>query len=212
MPAASVVKSTRIRKRGSVVTDQDPLYSGLSLEDILPFNWEPVDFSHSSILEHANEDTARALQAIAVYEEAPRSPTDDLVNYSGEGSRLEAKIDLMLSLISNLVGEHVGLPEPQPMIIRARTIEWQAEPSFVTERGSTGLATIWANAHIPLPLRLPCRIERDIERNGFKWIQSRFEFLAPNVSDGLDQVIFRHHRRQVAIARGTMVQSKTKLR
>ncbi len=50
-----------------------------------------------------------------------------------------------------------------------------------------------------------------MERNGFKWAQARFEFLSQSVRDGLGQVIFRHHRRQVAIERGTIVQARREL-
>ena len=187
--------------------DSESNYEGLSLEDLLPIEWQPADFRISSALEHANEDTARALQAIAVFEETPRSPTDDIAHVSGDSSRLEAKVDLLLSLVSNLVGEKAGLPEPRPLILRGKSIEWQADEKFKCERGASGFANIWANMHIPLPLRLPCRLDGTIERNGFQWCRASVEFLAPNVRDGLEQVIFRHHRRQVAIARGTMVQA-----
>ena len=50
-----------------------------------------------------------------------------------------------------------------------------------------------------------------MERNGYQWAQARFEFLAPNVRDGLAQMIFRHHRRQVAITRGTIVEGRREL-
>jgi hypothetical protein len=182
-------------------------YDGLAIEDIVPVAWEDADFSHSALLEHANDETARALQAIAVYEEAPRSPTDDLIHMPSDSSRLEAKIDLLLSLVSKVVSERVGAPDSSAMILRNSSIEWQIGLMQVS-RGASGIISIWMNPHIPLPLRLPCRIDNVIERNGHAWAQARFEYLAHNVSDGLGQVIFRHHRRQVAIARGTIVVGK----
>lgn len=182
-------------------------FGGLSLEDILPLKWEEANFDQSAAIEHANEDTARALQAIAVYEETPRSPSDDVVNKTNDGSRIEAKLDLLLSLVANLVDERTALPDPCPVIIRGRSIEWQSRSSNEPTRGTAGFVNIWANTHIPLPLRLPCRIVGGLERNGYDWIQASIEFLAPSVRDSLDQVIFRHHRRQIAIQRGTMVPS-----
>jgi Atypical PilZ domain, cyclic di-GMP receptor len=180
-------------------------YEGLALEDILPFAWMSGDFSHSAALEHANEDTARALQAIAVYEDSPRSPHDEMLNLKSDSARIEAKLDLVVSLVARLVSEHTSLPEPLPMILRSRVLEWQAAPEFAGTKGETGFMTVWANPHVPLPLRLPCRLDQKVERNGYTWWRAGIEYLAPNVADGLDQVIFRHHRRQVAIARGTMV-------
>jgi Atypical PilZ domain, cyclic di-GMP receptor len=186
-------------------------YDGLAIEDILPVTWEFLDFSSSAALEHANEDTARALQAIAVYEETPRAPKEDLVHMASETSRLEAKLDLVLSLLSNIVSEAVGMPESRAMVLRNGSIEWQLAQPTETARGDMGVACVWINTHIPLPLRLPCRVDGTIERNGFTWAQARFEYLAPNVRDGLGQVIFRHHRRQVAIARGTITVPRREL-
>ena len=188
--------------------NDDAPFDGLAIEDILPITWEAADFRQSAGLEHANEDTARALQAIAVYEETPRSPTEDLRKASSDSSRLEAKIDLLLSLVANIVSERLGLPDPRPLILRGRSIEWQPGMEFAAAKGDTGFVSIWANTNIPLPLRLPCRVDSSMQRNGFLWWRGRFEFLSPQVRDGLDQVIFRHHRRQIAIARGTLVQSE----
>lgn len=180
-------------------------YEGLALEDILPFSWLPADFSQSAALEHANEDTARALQAITVYEDTPRSALDETLNLKSDNARIEAKLDLVLSLVARLASEHTSLPEALPMIVRSRSLEWHAAPGFTAAKGATGFMSIWANPHVPLPLRLPCRIDQKVERNGYAWWRARIEFLAPHVGDGLDQVIFRHHRRQIAIARGTIV-------
>ena len=134
----------------------DSSYAGLALEDILPLSWEAADFSQSAALEHANEDTARALQAIAVYEETPRSPSDDTINLSSDNARLEAKLDLILSLVSRVVSERMGLPRSLPVILRSRSLEWQADPALDIAKGQTGFVSVWANTHIPLPLRLPC--------------------------------------------------------
>lgn len=183
-------------------------YDGLSIEDIVPVTWEDADFTHSTDLDHANEETVRALQAIAVYEEAPRSPTEDLTNSRSEGARLEAKVDLMLSLLSNIVSASTGMPDPKPIVLRSGALEWQLEPEATIGKADTGIISAWINTHLPLPLRLPCRVDSVIERNGFNWAQARFEYLAPSVRDGLGQVIFRHHRRQIAIERGTMVQNR----
>lgn len=193
------------------MTSEQSEYEGLSIEDIVPLTWEVADFTHSASLEHANEDTSRALQAIAVYEETPRSPTEDLVHARSEFARLEAKLDLVLSLLSNVVSESAGMPDPRAMVLRSGSFEWQLDSASEIGRADTGIVNVWMNTHLPLPLRLPCRVDRIMERNGFKWAQARFEFLAPNVRDSLGQVIFRHHRRQIAITRGTIAPGKREL-
>lgn len=186
-------------------------YDGLSIDDIVPIVWEAADFTHSGLFEHVNEQTARALQALAVYEEAPRSPTEDIVHTRTENARIEAKLDLMLSLVANMLSERTGMPEARAIILRNASLEWQCKPEAEVGRADTGIVSLWINTQLPLPLRLPCRVDGVIERNGHHWAQARFECLAPNVSDALGQVIFRHHRRQVAITRGTMVPGRREL-
>lgn len=210
MPAREAQAAISEAEDGKMADDRTE-YEGLAIEDIVPVSWEEADFTHSAALEHANEDTARALQAIAVYEETPRSPTDDLMNSRADSTRLEAKVDLILSLLSNIVSERTGMPESRAIVLRSGSLEWQVAPTEDPGRGTTGIISAWINTHLPLPLRLPCRVDRVIERNGYQWAQARFEYLAPSVSDGLGQVIFRHHRRQVAMSRGTIAPGRREL-
>ena len=48
-------------------------FEGLALHDYLPLAWEPSDLVNPADLEHYNQETARALQAVALFEETPRN-------------------------------------------------------------------------------------------------------------------------------------------
>ena len=73
----------------------------------------------------------------------------------------------------------------------------------------SGVVVIYPNPLLPIPFRLAGRVVSSVERSGTKWRITRFEHLSPLVSVGLEKLVFRRHRRQVAIARGTDVFSKT---
>ena len=183
-----------------------PNKDGLALEDLLPLSWRPAGICDSIMLEMASEDSIRVLHALAVFEDSRRRTNAELTRNTSESHRIEIKLDLALSLLGKLVTERFELPRPRPLILHHSSVEWQADASQEPSNGQHGLVSIWPSPHIALPLVLPACVEGRIERNGCTWYRAGFEFLSPTVSEGLEQMIFRHHRRQVAIARGTLVE------
>ena len=187
--------------------DESEDFEGLTLVDRLPLEWHPADLDDPTVLEHANDDAARALQAHAVFEELPRLPNEDPAHTTHELIRLEAKLDLVLSLMGKLLSNRIGLPPNHPVIFRAMSLEWGGSAVATIQHGETGIIDVYANPQVPLPVKLPGRIAKSTKRNGNTWLLIRFQNLSPIVSEGLEKLIFRHHRRQVAIARATILSS-----
>ena len=184
-------------------------FDGLALHDQLPFSWEPTPARDPAELDHINQDTARALQALAVFEEAPRELSNDTAHVSQELLHLEAKVDVLLSLVGMLAAEHRGRAPSHSVILRAESLEWSGTAGAGVSSGDLGYAVFYPNSMLPLPLRIAGRIVGSVERGGSRWILCRFEHMAPAVSNGLDKLIFRRHRRQIALAKGTGVTVET---
>lgn len=184
-------------------------FDGLALHDHLPLAWEPSPLSDPGEIERCNFETARALQALALFEEAPRDPGPDC-SAGGEGlQHLEAKVDVLLSLVTRLLGERHGYPARHNTVLRADSLEWTGPAVDLVANGESGIVVLYPNAAAPLPFRLPGQVVGSIERSGARWRLIRFEGLAPSVRLGLEKLVFRRHRRQVALSRGTDVLSKT---
>ncbi|MDH5256247.1 MAG: PilZ domain-containing protein, partial [Gammaproteobacteria bacterium] len=188
-------------------TDAD--FDGLALHDFLPLAWEPSPLSDPAELEHYNQETARALQALALFEEAPKELSTDPNPKGQELQHLEAKVDVLLSLVTRLASQQQGLPKRHNTVLRADSLEWTGPAAEQARTGDSGVVVIYPNPLLPIPFRLAGRVVSSVERNGTKWRIIRFEHLSPLVSVGLEKLVFRRHRRQVAIARGTDVFSKT---
>lgn len=185
-------------------------FEGLALHDQLPFAWEPTPARDPAELDHINQDTARALQALAVFEEAPRELSNDNVHTSQELLHLEAKVDVLLSLVGMLAAEHRGrAAPPHSVILRADSLEWAGTAGVGVSSGDLGYAVLYPNPMLPLPLRIAGRIVGSVERSGTRWLLCRFEHMAPGVSNGLEKLIFRRHRRQIALTKGTGVTIET---
>lgn len=185
-------------------------FEGISLFERLPFAWSAADLGDMNQLDHANHETARALQALAVYEEAPREATSDVSHHANpELLHLQVKVDVLLSLVGRLLADQSGLPPRHSVVLRGQSVEWSGPDQSQARPGDTGYALIYANPVLPLPLRLPGRVVGSVERAGSRWLQTRFEHLTPAVAAGLEKMVFRRHRRQVAFSKGTGVFTET---
>jgi len=192
-------------------SQNDAEFDGLALHDFLPLVWEASPLTDPAELEHYNQETARALQALSLFEEAPKELSTD-PNPKGQGQELqhlEAKVDVLLSLVTRLVSQQQGLPKRHNTVLRADSVEWTGPCAEQARTGDSGVVVIYPNPLLPIPFRLAGRVVSSVERSGTKWRITKFEHLSPLVSVGLEKLVFRRHRRQVAIARGTDVFSKT---
>ena len=184
-------------------------FDGLALHDFLPLAFEPSPLSDPAELEHYNQETARALQALALFEEAPKEISNDATPKGQELVHLEAKVDVLLSLVTRLVSHQQGLPKRHNTVLRADTLEWTGPGAEQARTGDSGVIVLYPNPMLPMPFRLAGRVVSTVERSGVKWRLTRFEHLSPLVSVGLEKLVFRRHRRQVATSRGTDIFTKT---
>jgi hypothetical protein len=67
--------------------------------------------------------------------------------------------------------------------------------------GSTGLLSLYINAALPQPLKIPGTIAGERRQEGERVAQLRFSGLSDAVVQMLDKLIFRHHRRLIAGAK-----------
>jgi hypothetical protein len=191
------------------MSNHDHGFEGIALYERLPFTWTPSPLSDAAELDHMGHETARALQALAVFEEAPRETPESAHHGNQELLHLQAKVDVLLSLMSRLLADQSGTPARHSMVLRANSIEWSGPAQQGVKTGDTGYAVVYPNPMLPLPLRIPSRIASSVERSGARWLLTRFEHLAPAVSSGLEKLVFRRHRRQIAFTKGTGVFTET---
>jgi hypothetical protein len=186
-------------------------FQGISLYERLPFGWTPAELGDLAEIDHANHETARALQALAVFEEMPRDMASDSAHHhaSPELLNLQVKVDVLLSLMGRLLSSNAGLPARHSLVLRAQSVEWSGPEQVKAKPGDTGYALIFPNPALPLPLRLPAKVVGSVERSGTRWLQTRFEHLTPAVAGLLQKMVFRRHRRQVAFSKGTGVFTET---
>lgn len=180
--------------------EHDILGQGLRYEDSMPLQWHPLAErpaeAEALSLNEANEEVLRFIDALDEY---PIESGDEHAPLSQDLARVETKLNLLLGLVGQLLTVHFPLPSVRRVTLSPKGIQWPADTRL--QPGAHGWVEIYLNVRCPRPLRLPGRIERVVATaDGFlTWVQ--FEALSESLQDHLEKIIFRHHRRRVALAR-----------
>ncbi|HEX7013758.1 MAG TPA: PilZ domain-containing protein [Steroidobacteraceae bacterium] len=175
------------------------LYEELAYEDVLPVAWkrlpEPVD---PAVIGSFADRNLRVLQALAALEEhGPIEKGDESSPHAADIMRLDLKVNLLLDMVGALlVRTH---PRPPATAIRFNAIGgvWQATAPY-PELGTQGVLEIYVRDCIAAPLCLVGRIA-SVGPDGR--VKVRFVPPGEHISDLMEKLAFRKHRRQVAGAR-----------
>lgn len=175
------------------------LYEELAYEDVVPVAWRPLPtpFDPTVVGSYADRNL-RVLQSLTALEEnAPVEKLDENTPYGPHLMRLDMKVNLLLDLVGQLlVASH---PRPRATSIRFNALGavWHgAGPN--PELGNQGVLEVYLRDCIAEPLRLVGRIA---SAGPDGRIKARFIPPGEHISDLMEKLAFRKHRRQVAGAK-----------
>jgi len=179
----------------------NPLDEGLVCDDRLPLSWVSVDALPSdqqlTALNLSNEALIRACEGL----EETHRPSEESPELAHELARLDAKMNLVLELLGDWL--HAQGKHPQACAVRfnALGIEWTStegpEPETLAE------LSVYVCAAFPKPMVIYGQVvAREAAADGALRTVVRFEGVSDNLRDGLERLIFRRHRREVAHLKG----------
>ncbi len=171
---------------------KNPPDLGLVVEGGFPLRWhEKNSIGDPDILETQN---IRMLQLLNVMEEQPVDQQDSDTEYHLELRRMEAKVDLLLQLVSELIHREVEGTSGSAEKLGRKGVVWLGSDVEMTV-GSEGYVELGIDNRLPEALKLKARIiEVSLGKITAEWC---FERTSP-VLDLFEQFIFRLHRRQIA--------------
>lgn len=161
----------------------------------------PMEFDPAAV-RAACQRAEALLHSIAIIEDGKVEESDERGAHEHALQRVEAKLDLLTSLVATLVSSH--RPPPAP-----RRLQWSAMGACLTAEadaassvpGSNGMFRVQACDWLPEPLELPATVLASVaDANGHHlWL--RFQPLPPPLVSAVERHLFRIHRRAVAEAR-----------
>jgi hypothetical protein len=174
------------------------LYSELAYEDVIPVNWRVLNSPPApEVHAHSADRNLRLLQACAALEEAgPTERSDDNAAHA-DMLRLDLKLNLLLDLVGRLLLVNQPRPKGVPLRFNARGASWQLLEAG-PKPGDEGELEIYLNDFLVEPLRLYGRVA-NLTAEGR--IGVKFHDSGEAISDLIEKLAFRRHRRQVADSR-----------
>jgi len=167
-------------------------------DDELGIGWENATALPEPVaLNRINGRNETVLRALAMLEEHDESRSDDAER--AELYRLEGKLNLALELLAELVRERQDRALVLPVRFNSRGLCWNS--SAVPEVGMLLNIECYALPAWPVPLRLYARVASAQATEAGRRVCAEFEGLTSGVSEWLDKLVFRRHRREVALRR-----------
>ena len=172
------------------------MISGVYYQSEMPVSWQTGAPPSASILHEWMHTDTVVLHALASVESQPSAYETEFGNdVEKKLDRVEAKLDLALNLLSNLLAQHTPKPESCPVTLSASTIEWVSHGA-PPAKGSI-VISLFINPRLPQPLLLPASVRETRAAAGGTHIVADFTHLSEEVKDSLERTVFRNHRRHI---------------
>lgn len=143
------------------------------------------------------------LKGLAVAEDSRGEDPDDRGEAPQSMQRLEAKLDLIVSLLGKLVSQQSAPLPVRPLRWSHLGLRIDAEAALDVRPGDAGIVTLqpvaWLSDTIELPVQVLATSASHADGGQHLWL--RFGTLTAGLEDALTRHLFRMHRRQVAEAR-----------
>jgi hypothetical protein len=165
----------------------------------LPLSWSVLTQFQPAQAEQWQHNAVTLLRALAVFETPIVEADRDLSSVSGKTmERLEAKLDLVLSMIVRLVQQQDDLPPPRPVILHSNSLEWT--DANVPEPEQLILLSLHLSPHLPQALLIPATV-RTVERlDNCARMKADFTHLSQELEEWLERTLFRFHRRSIQLS------------
>jgi hypothetical protein len=178
------------------------LGEGLVYEETLPVGWTEAPLTDPHALLRINGDNLQLLSAEASLDEVrvAEGLKDESPALMHELQRLEYKLNILLRLVAEIAVRNAGIPGAERVRLSSHAMEWFG--GRAPRLGSTGIVSIYVNPALPQPVKIPAKVAGERIHDGQHVAQLKFSGLSDAITQMLDKLIFRHHRRLVAGSRG----------
>ena len=176
-----------------------PFDNVLACEGDFPLTWSNAEGHNSHECSQINQRNERLLSILHTMDESRKEPVEEKSDQSVHLMRIEAKLDLMIDLVAQLLSAKSVDLKACPVRLSAMGIEWLSDD--ITDLRVSQL--LWISLHLdpvlPQPVKLLSEVISVSADQGKERIVARFKSLSPAIRDLMEKTIFRFHRRQIAM-------------
>lgn len=178
----------------------DSLGQGLVYEDVLPLRWRSLELHHTTLeLARLQDNNEEVLRVISVLDEHLSDNSEEHTPLNQEMLRVETKVNLLLALVGQLFTLHYPQPPAKPIKLSPYGIEWVSGDGGSI--GEYGVVELYLSPRCPRPLVFPGTVTKVKALPSGHSIETEFTDMNEVARERLEKIIFRHHRRSVALSR-----------
>lgn len=165
--------------------------TGIALHAHAAIGWRELkDFDPLHLAEWMRGNVV-TLRALAALESTGHEGEHESSGHETPTARLEAKVDLVLQLLGEVLKANRPLPTAVDVTLHAHVVTWaSASPPPPQTRG---IVTLYLSPKLPWPLILPAQIIR-VEG---QTVHAQLLHMSEDAQDWLDRTLFRYHRREL---------------
>ena len=198
-----------------------PIADGLIHEAEMPFCWQIIHENISSLELLNLHESNRLLLQLMLKEGAVQEPDAISDPIAREMTRLDSKLDLLITLVGTLLSRETGIPAYRKVWLGSEGFQVLLESSaedaaalaelpvipfneYTPESSASDClvkVSMFLDTQFPLPLNFYTRITIVKQAGADSLMVATFENKDPEVQDLLEKFIFQQHRRVIASAR-----------
>ncbi len=180
-----------------------PFSDQLSFQDTLPLACEvlasPPTFNDFMRFDDRNSSL---LKTLASEDQSRREPEPSLEALMQEIDRLDQKLNLITELLADLVRREVVVPAAQAFRLSSAGVSFAPGSSESCGQGDWVKVSLFLLPNVPRPLEFAGKVvATDSTFVPGDWQTVVFEQVNEVVESSLDRLVFKHHRREVAMRR-----------
>ncbi len=178
--------------------ETSPLSEGLIHEAELPMRWSIVEAKPTgSEVSRAWQRNGQLLHILLASEDHKPGLLDEQGDRSQELQRVEAKLDLLLALVSELVRQEGAPGQERPLKLGAGGLSWMGSGSAPAPEQYLWIE-LALDPLLPSPLQLPAKVLETEQGLEVFTVLAAFVGQDEEFRELLQKVLFRYHRRAIA--------------
>ncbi|MBA3930757.1 hypothetical protein J2X02_003514 [Pseudoxanthomonas japonensis] len=173
------------------------LFDGaLTCDVVLPARFDP---GQRAVMQAPSE---ALLKGLAIAEDVRGDDPEERKEATPSQQRIEAKLDLVLSLLGRLARRHEDALPVTALRWSHRGLRLDAVSATAIAAGTSGIVTLQPATWLSDQIELPATVLDHVQGSqGLHHLWLQFEGLNAGLAEAMDRHLFRLHRRQVAEAR-----------
>ncbi|TVT55748.1 MAG: hypothetical protein FHK82_07835 [Sedimenticola thiotaurini] len=167
---------------------------GVSFQRRMQISWFVDEEGISSDHVELNDRNTHLLQSLLLAQESHR----DIAEEAGDLARVEAKLDLLLDMVSQLLQQREGTTVESDVVLWMGGVCWSVINKPVPSINQALMLVVYIDSSLTQPLRLPVTVTEIRERESCFEVEAEFNHLNEQVIELLEKYVFRQHRRAIA--------------